>query len=295
MNYEQPAVEFHSQEMAQAREIKAKLARAIRSNSKERGALTPADTISALAPGTPLEMQCALLAEMATEDTYSDIRAVATPSGLIYFYSQVHVWPEEAAAKCKVEEVKFLVMEKVRSDSRCRVALTPADDLHALCPELEQERFAAILDEMQAEARYADLKSVTACNGEIYLYSDMHMTGKYAALLARAAASDPCTAIADTVREESRIYPRPTKVDLFKSQVFGIPSGSLEATITWVLKKEEFDDIQKLVHPLTGAVYLYSRQHMTERHASSVMDWLEVGMRNNSLSSSGSNQDSPRS
>ena len=281
MNYERPAVEFHSKEMAQGREIKAKLARTVRDNAKDRGALTPADSMSALAPDLPLETLCDLLAEMAHEDACSDIRAVTTPSGSIFLYSQMHIWPEEAAVKCQIEEMKFRVVEKVREDSRYRVALTPIDTLQALCPEVEQKSFHAVLKEVRTAASYTDLKSVTACNGEIFFYSDMHMTARYAALLARAAANDPCTTIADTVREESKIYPRPTNVDLFRSQVFGIPSGSLEATINWVLKKEEFLDIQKLVHPLTGAVYLYSRQHMTERHASSVMDWLEVGLRNN--------------
>ena len=259
----------------QVAEVKSKLAHTVRSNAKRHSALTPVHITTVLAKHLPLHKQQSLLPEMADDRHYSDIKTITTPSGQIFLYSLAHIPPMEAVAKAHIEEVKHVIGEKVRRDSRVGIALTPLSALYALWPGIKPVKICSILNEMQTRPCYRDLKTVSACSGELYLYCDIHITEKYAALLARAAVNDACTTIADTVREESRIYPRPTKVSLFNSQVFGIPSGSLQPCIVRVLNRPEFTDIRKLVHPSTEAVYLYSNLHMNEEHAFSVMNWLE--------------------
>jgi hypothetical protein len=265
----------------QVEEIKARIAGKIRADAKEHAAMTLSDTVFALVPDSRQGSITAILEEMAAEDAYGDIKAVPTPSGRFYFFSKTFIPVDEAFAKSLIEEVKDKMAEKVRGDSRDRVALTPAGALYALTPETEQDRIAALLDEMRTEARYADIKKVTASNGDGYFHSEIYLSGNYAMILLRAMANDPCATIAETVRDDSRIFPRPTNSQLFQEKAFGIHPGELDAHIAEILRKPEFIDIKKMVHPSTGVVYLYSSQYLGGDQAWSIMDWEEVGRANN--------------
>ena len=261
--------------------IKARIAEKIRADAKSHAALTPSDIVFALVPDTLQGNITAILEEMAADDGYADIKAVITTSGSVYFFSKEYIPADEAIAKSLTEEVKDKMAEKVRCDSRYRAALTPVGALYALAPETEHEKIGALLKEMQTEARFADINEVTASNGDGYFHSDTYLSGNYAMILLRAAANDPCATIADTVRDYSRIHPRPTNCQLFQDKVFGIDPGELDAHIAETLRKPEFSDIKKMIHPSTGAVYLYSSQFLGGDQAWYIMDWEEVGRANN--------------
>lgn len=261
----------------QVAEVKTKLAHTVRKNARRHCALTPGQLLKVLARELPTEKQQTLLEEMQQETQYCDIKSVITTSGRLFLYSLAHITPMEADAKGHLEEVKHVIAEKIRRDSRVSTALTPLAALYRIWSELKTVQICSIVNEMQTQPSYGDLRTISASSGELYLYSERHITDKYAALLARAAVNDACQMIVHTVREESRIIPRPTKIGTFTSHVFGIPATSLQPCIIRVLNKPEFSDIRQLVHPETEAVYLYSNMHMNEEHAFSVMNWLEEG------------------
>ncbi len=262
----------------QTQDIKAKIAETVRANARERAALTPLDAIVELAPDLPRSNISNILTGMTAEEGYGDIRAVTTASELVFFYSETYIKVAEAAAKSLQEEVKFRIGEKVRADSRDNVTLTPVQDLYA---QLGVDSNAFNPCEICQDARYADIKTVNAFTSGLYFYSDIYMSGNYALILARAAADSPCATIAETVRDASRIYPRPTNCQLFREKAFGIIPDNLEAIIAETLQKPEFSDIKKMVHPSTKAVYLYSSRYLPQDRAWEIMDWEEVGRQNN--------------
>lgn len=259
----------------QVAEVKAKLIHNVRRDSKRYGALTSSHILSVLAKGLPADQQHGLLDAISEDEVCSDIRTLATPSGQLFFYSLSFISCEDAAAKAKLEEVKATMAEKIRRESRVTTALTPLSSLFALFPDLQSVKICSLLNEMQTQVQYRDIKTVSAFSGEMYLYCQMHITDTYASLLVRSAATDACSTIVETVREESRIYPRPTKVSVFSSQVYGIPAATLQPCIVRVLNSPEYADIRKLVHPESESEYLYSNLHMTEEQAYSLMKWLE--------------------
>jgi hypothetical protein len=257
-------------------EIKAKIAEKVRADSREHAAVTPSEVVFALVPGPQQDRITAILDEMASDDRYPDIKAVTTASGMVYFVSKKYIGTDAAIAKSRIEEVKFLFSEKVRADSRDDVALSLTADMLALAPEMEPAGIVAILDEMRRDARYADIKTVTASNGHVFIYSDRHMSGYYALVLSRLAAENPGVTIAAMVRDESRIYPRPTCVQLFMGKPFDIPPCDLKSIVDETLRKEEFSDIRMMTHPETGGVYLYSSQYLSDDAAFKIMHWMEV-------------------
>ncbi len=269
---------------AKAEAIKAGIAQKVRGDSQERSALTPEDVIAGLDDDLRYGRTAisAILTEMAAEDGYKDIKAITTATGLVFVYSDTYITADDAAAKGLVEEAKSMLASAIRADSRDNVKLTPINALYALAPDADPTITDALLKGMRSEARFADIKTVTASNGDVYFHSDNYLVDSYAVTLLMAMAGDHCATIAGTVREESNIYPRTTNVAIFREQrVYGIPPNDLEVIIADTLGKPEYVDIKKIVHPSTGAVHLYSDRYIAEDRAWAMMDWEEVGRANN--------------
>lgn len=257
-------------------EIKAKIAEKVRADGEERAAVTPSEVVFALVPGSQQDRINAILEGMAADERYADIKAVTTASGMVFFVSTTYVEAAKAIETCRIEEVKFLIAEKVRADSRADVKLTSAADLKALAPEMEEDGIVAVLGGMRTDERYADIKAVTSPNGNVYYHSDRHMSGYYALVLGRVAAKDPVATVAAMVRDESRIYPRPICIQFFMEPMFKIPPDGLKAVFDEMLQKPEYVDIKLMVHPETGGVYAYSSEYLSGETAFNLMHWVEV-------------------
>jgi len=254
-------------------DLKEAIAERIRTDCRDLGILTSEETLVGLVPGQEHEAVSAALAEMVKDPGYADIRAVTTASGLVFFYSERHIKVAEAAAKSLLEEVKFRIGAKVRAESKDSELLTPVDGLYA---EIGWDKSAYNPNEIRKDPRYDDIKTVTAATGEMFFYSTRHMSDYYALVLARAAGHDPCAMIAETVRDESRIYPRPTCILLFLEKMFGVKEDDLKEVVCKTLQRPEFADIKTMVHPVTDAVYLYSNQYLDGERAFVMMDYEEV-------------------
>jgi len=263
-----------------AAEIEAAMAGTIRADGAERAAMTLAETLFAQVPGPQRGNITAMLEEMAADSRYADIKAVTTASGQVFFFSKRHLREDEAFRRSRVEEGMWRIAERVRADSRERAALTAQSDLHAVSEETTAEKIDAVIAGMRTDPRYADIRQVTAADGRAFLHSDRHISGGYASILCRALSPDRCAALAETVREDSRVYPRATNVRIFEQPVFGLEAGALDSAVEEILRRAEFEDIKRLVHPATGGVYLFSDRYLTEPHAFALMDWEEVGKEN---------------
>ena len=112
--------------------------------------------------------------------------------------------------------------------------------------------------------------------GEAFLYSELHMTRSYAESAARAGSQDICRAIVQTVRSESRTYPRPTPLTAFSEPPFMFSKGLLDRAVQEISGNPDYADI-RLVHSSDGSVFLFSSAHMDAAHAESLAEWIAVG------------------
>jgi hypothetical protein len=252
----------------------------VRADSQNLNRLTHVEELGVLFPDRTPEQIIGDLAEMIKVEEYQDVRVMFSPSGAACLYSVTFITPEQATAMSIAEEAREKIADKVRQDSKERIQLTPVKSLAALFPEMELAQVNGHIDSLAAETKYADLARVTGPTDIEYLYSQEHMTHNYATILARIEAKDPYTTIAETVREESRVYPRPTRVALFYEPLFQIESGQLEMIVEGLLRRPEYADITKIVAS-TNAIYLYSNQHLDPSYAESWVEWEEVGRQNN--------------
>jgi hypothetical protein len=161
------------------------------------------------------------------------------------------------------------IARKVREASR-RGRLLPLGEAW----QGKAEDFAA-WKQSWAEADMGDIGLIRERGGD-YLYSQRHMTRAYAETAARAACDDVCWVIAQTVRGDSRLYPRPTPIEAFENAPFLFSKDVLDRALRDIHAARDYADIL-LVKSSSGALYLFSSLHMTREHAESLAEWFSVG------------------
>lgn len=140
---------------------------------------------------------------------------------------------------------------------------------------LDPEKIEALLTE-QAED---DIKLMRGSR-DVYYFSDRFMTAAYALHLFRVAEKDPARMIADTVRDESRIYPRPTPVSTFLATPFRLTTAELDGLLWQISQRNDMTDI-KSTAASDGSIYLYSSDFLEDTHADSLAEWDAVGQAEN--------------
>lgn len=264
-------------------EIYARIAKKVREDSEKPGSLTPLIALDSLTPEPELMKVEVNLVEMVQDERYKDICFAITPAGNTYLYSSTHITKEDADILAQNEEIQAVLAEKIRDNSKRLAKLTGADSLIAGEAENREERVEevrAVIEGMPADERYKDIKSIPVSKRGNYYYSSRYITANYAEILARTEANDPCAQIVATVRNDSKLYPRPTAVSYFTDPVFGIKLENLDSYVDEILSKPEFKDI-KLVRASNGAGYLYSDLYISGAFAQADAEWNEIGRWNN--------------
>jgi len=190
--------------------------------------------------------------------------------------TELPVAEEEATEEA---DLPTRIVEGIREDSK-NGKLTSRESLGAVAPELTPDMLEVTLAEMAQNQEYGDIRRIVASTGAEYFYSDKLVSGSYAKILLRAEEKDSLATVAATVREDSRIYPRPTNFSVFKESVFGIEAEELETLLSQLSTRSEYQDIKKIVAS-TGAVYLFSSLHLNAALARAQVEYEEVELEEN--------------
>lgn len=176
----------------------------------------------------------------------------------------------------------------------------PADDGPKLPEETASDRIANAIRNESAEFRLISLSRLrerfpdTAIDGmfqtspdlysdiqwiaggaDTYYFSSLAMTRSYATHLARVEDHDPLILIAETVRDESRGYTRPTALTSFLGPPFFISDADIASLLHRLRRSPDFRDIRTCTAS-NGAVYLYSAYYLTDTHARKLTEYYEV-------------------
>ena len=149
----------------------------------------------------------------------------------------------------------------------------------ALLPEAAEEN-AAALDEILAAAltTHPDLFPVEGA-GERRFYSSQFMTKAYAGLLLRKEG-EPLHLIAETVRENSALYPRPLPLGAFEQPPFSLTREEILDGLERMAAQDAYRDIAR-TRTSAGNEYLYSTAHLDADYAGSLAEWIDVGQYDN--------------
>ncbi|MFH2115057.1 MAG: hypothetical protein ABIJ86_11185 [Spirochaetota bacterium] len=141
--------------------------------------------------------------------------------------------------------------------------------------ELEPTEIEVLLS-TQAEE---DIKLMRGSR-DVYYFSDRYITSAYALHLFRVAEKDPAKMIADTVRDESRIYPRPTPIESFLQVPFSMSKAVLDGVLWQISQRNDMEDIISTTAS-DGSIYLFSTKYLNASHAESLAEWDAVGQAEN--------------
>lgn len=234
---------------------------------------TRVDILLQLVP-EPQKLQPVVAAMMSSE-TYLDIKLLAAADGVKYLYCETALSRQDAERFVLGEEARSQIAARVRDTSSRSHGLTSITSLGSLILGAETDKIDEHLSVLLSDDRYKDLRLLTNSRGNRYLYSEAYMTHTYAEILARAEAKDPCETLAATVRQDSRVYPRPTSLEAFKAPVFGINPDDLGMFVSEMTTQPRYEDI-KLVKASNGAVYLYSSLYLEPEWVKATVEWQEV-------------------
>ncbi len=207
---------------------------------------------------------------------YPDVKSITGSDDTVYWYSQTYITESQAEGLVQSEELKKKIAEQVRECSKDLAKVTCISALPEAENTDDMELVKTAITDLENDERYSDIKVVAVLSGVLYLYSDEYISNGYATTLIRAEEDDPRSIIASTVRDESRIYPRPTNIDEFSNPVYNISISEFDTYLEDLLEQEEFKDI-RLIEASTGARYLYSSLYLNKQYAQSLVEWKEVG------------------
>lgn len=119
------------------------------------------------------------------------------------------------------------------------------------------------------------LASLTAWDGTVYYHYKPLLSQMYARML--SAKNNPLELVKDTVRENSRIYPRPVNIETFSDMPFNLKPEELEELMKRIAEDEDGQDIRYTTTSI-GSVYLYSRKYLEDDYADFLAEQIDVGM-----------------
>jgi len=145
--------------------------------------------------------------------------------------------------------------------------------------ELSRELGFSITSAIAEVPEAGDLKKMEG-SSDAWYFSENTMTGNYALHLLRTEEKDPLMLIAETVRDESRIYPRPTDLTFFTDPPFSMNERELRQALGRMELRPDMSDIKRCAAS-NGATYLYSTRYLGETLAETLAEWIEVGQKQN--------------
>lgn len=248
----------------------------IREDSRDSSRLTEDDSVSSMMTEIDTGKTTDFVSGILGNTQYSDVKTINDSSDKMYWYSETYISEIKAEQLVQIEETKGEIAEQVRACSRDQGKVTCLNTLPNEENTIDTQQIKEVIAGLESDTKYADIISVAGSSGILYLYSSAYIANNYAKTLIMVEENDPQSMIAITVRDESRIYPRPTNIQQFSNPIYNINEEDLHESIDGLLNREDFNDI-KLIEASTGNRYLYSSLYLDERYAKSLVEWKEVG------------------
>ena len=147
--------------------------------------------------------------------------------------------------------------------------------------EAEPADRAAVLAEILSTASevHKDLKEIRSRESGVRYYSSQFMTEMYAGLLVRKEG-DPLQLIAEIVRENSSLYPRPFPLGAFERSPFAMTREEVRSCLDRMAGQAAYQDIARTTTS-AGNAFLYSTSYLDREYAATLAEWIDVGQYDN--------------
>lgn len=175
--------------------------------------------------------------------------------------------------KKKMDEDLEFIVRYIREKSAVGHFITYTDFLNPPI-NLKEERVEEVIEKFNATEEYRDIKELRG-NKSRYFFSDLEMTTSYAKLLFGIEEKDILKTIAETIRNDSKRFPKTTNPKVFLSHPFYFNKEELKEILKQLRSKEEFKDIKES-KASNDIISLYSDQYLTQDYADALTELVEV-------------------
>ena len=174
---------------------------------------------------------------------------------------------EEQTVDTELLAFADLIREKTRGEQLVSRADCQAEPL-----QLSDEALDALIQRLKdsEDDQFADIAQLQGPSN-LYFYSTLSMSDSFARIQARLRDKDTKVTIAESVREESKIYPRPALRSQFLTEPFFLSEEEIDQAVEELQSSDDYCDIHPCVTS-DGTRYLYSDKYLTEAHALSLVD-----------------------
>jgi hypothetical protein len=138
------------------------------------------------------------------------------------------------------------------------------------------QTIASLVSEAQAED--PELASLLGLNQERLYHHLSCLSRGYAGIL--AVKDSPLQLMAETIRANSREYPRPVPAVLFEAPPFGLTPELIHTSLQAMAEAPDYADIAR-VETSAGGVFLYSTRFLEPAYAEFLAERLDVGLADN--------------
>lgn len=120
-----------------------------------------------------------------------------------------------------------------------------------------------------------DIRMIAGKDGMPHYFSVLSLSETYAGILVRKS-ENLISMVAEVVRENSRLYPRPVLMDSFREPPFELTPEEIAECLATMETQGEYEDIEQTVTSV-GTIFLFSTQHLEPDYAVTLAEWLDVG------------------
>ena len=183
---------------------------------------------------------------------------------------------EDAFEEAQANDPAARVAEYIRSESKAERLVDPAVFTEEPFSLTENE-LTQVWVQFASDEKYVDIvRTADERTGVEYLHAEYILSVAFAKLLLRKQANDPKYMIAEVVRENSELWPRPVAASFFSdTELFEMSPAEVTDTIAQIMADPAYADIKSVITS-NGAVYLYSDRFMVEPIALRKAEWVEV-------------------
>lgn len=118
----------------------------------------------------------------------------------------------------------------------------------------------------QAFEENEDLKEISDKDETPHYYSTQSLSEIYARILI-LREENPLLLLAQIIRENSAIYPRPVPLDIFRESPFDLTPEEISECLKNMREAKEYQDIAQTTTSI-GTIFLYSNWHLEPDYAS---------------------------
>ena len=168
--------------IAQAEDVKYKIANKVREDSSNLTKTTGTNSFAVLDPDLEAVKVEASLVDMENDDRYRDIKTVIASTGAVYLHSERYITKNYAdiLVRAEVNDPCATIAATVRDEARIYPRATRMEYLKNPVFNIDPDELEGHVTSTMERPEFKDVKLINASTGARYLYSDLYIDETYA-------------------------------------------------------------------------------------------------------------------